>query len=68
MGPWDLGQGPALQSGEEFLVPVKSPELKAKYFVIVRHGHSTWNEQGRIQVREVVHRLQQQVVKQQTLL
>jgi len=47
--PWDFSQDPALQSREEFLTPVKSPELKAKYFVIVRHGHSTWNDQGRIQ-------------------
>ena len=51
---WDFSQDPALQSREEFLTPVKSPELKAKYFVIVRHGHSSWNDQGRIQVGRLV--------------
>lgn len=40
----------AQQLADEFLTAVKSPAVRAKYFIIVRHGHSTWNEQSRIQV------------------
>lgn len=34
-----------------FLQPYKAPEQQrsSKVFVFVRHGHSTWNEQSRIQ-------------------
>lgn len=38
-----------LQLADEFFTPHKGPEQQSKVFVFVRHGHSTWNEQSRIQ-------------------
>lgn len=39
---------------DEFFSPYKAPEQhQTKVFVFVRHGHSTWNEQSRIQVSRV---------------
>lgn len=36
---------------DEFLQAIKAPQVsEPKVFVFVRHGHSTWNEQSRIQV------------------
>jgi hypothetical protein len=36
---------------DEFLQAIKAPEVsEPKVFVFVRHGHSTWNQQSRIQV------------------
>uniref|UniRef100_A0A383WBQ0 Uncharacterized protein n=1 Tax=Tetradesmus obliquus TaxID=3088 RepID=A0A383WBQ0_TETOB len=35
---------------DEFLQAIKAPQVsEPKVFVFVRHGHSTWNEQSRIQ-------------------
>lgn len=44
---------------DEWLQAIKAPpELQQpKVFVFVRHGHSTWNEQSRIQVSTVLHKL-----------
>jgi hypothetical protein len=36
---------------DEFLQAIKAPQVsEPKVFVFVRHGHSTWNQQSRIQV------------------
>lgn len=38
------------QLADKFFDPYKAPEQQqSKVFVFVRHGHSTWNEQSRIQ-------------------
>jgi hypothetical protein len=39
----------ASQLADTFLQPLWAPPQQAKVFVFVRHGHSTWNSQSRIQ-------------------